>query len=227
LRKPIPSKYDALRQLWQRVGDPSVLISEKDIDEIWCHHPVKGYPIPACDKCEAECCQGGSEGWGIYLNLFDIARLQDNGFESVVTGRFRGIDQFMELSYDSKEEKIELPRLKRVRGRCPFLNPETLRCTSYRTRPGICRRFPLEIVYDEDGSPIVDLIDDVQCVLKWTKEFEGDFHSMLRMTIRDENISTRSDYLLANYPEEVASLGFQGFLPERYCRNKSAILVTK
>jgi Fe-S-cluster containining protein len=214
--------YTTLWNLWRRLGDPSVLISEQDIDEVRCHHPRKGYPLPACDWCEAECCQGGSEGWGIFLNLFDIARLKDNDLEDVITGRFKGLKHFMELSCDSSEETIDLPRLRRIRGRCPFLDRGSLRCTSYRTRPGICRRFPLEVVYGEDGSPIIDLIEDVPCALRWTKEFEGDFHSILRLALRDENLSTRSDYLLVNHTEEVAALGFDQFLPGRYRKSAAA-----
>ncbi len=95
-----------------------------------------------CKGCSA-CCSG--MGTSIVLDPLDVYRLTKELGKS-----------FQELLKDSLElntvDGLILPNLKMTGAKeaCIFLNEEG-RCTIHKSRPGICRLFPLGRIY-EDGT---------------------------------------------------------------------------
>lgn len=97
----------------------------------------------ACNDCEGchACCE--HMGTSIVLDPMDIWRLSaalDKGFEELMTDTI----EFHVV------EGIILPNLKMTgeKMQCIFLNEEG-RCSIHKSRPGLCRAFPLGRIYEE------------------------------------------------------------------------------
>lgn len=92
-----------------------------------------------CKGC-SDCCRG--MGNTITLDPLDVHRLKlelNIGFNELLA-------QYIELNVD---EGVIIPNLK-TEGKCVFLN-ESGRCTIHKSRPGICRLFPLGRYYENRG----------------------------------------------------------------------------